>query len=369
MYLASQHHGSEYNRQKINNPAPLAIYIPLSIQLPNHIHDLRARQAQSTQRQAWFIAVRKDRPDDSPQARSDSTGEINNAVEEVPQTEQFSHGQKMPQAGMNEEVATQAPLQTPPHLDRPSFFHPRTVEVALLQDALGNSVLPAQFPSSTAAGDSTKLSPLAMSVLSTPSFARILPSSVEADVVDTPPPLPETTLPQLPPPARSRRPSQNIVPPSPRLPVTPFSAPSYPYTWPTGESPKGPSSAISTISPLPPSDHPAFWPTPPTLPAPIHVAPTPSLQLQLALETAISKDTILTPQHIRPPTANGQHPVGNFDPFGSRSPMDPSRTLLYNTQPYGSGQGLGPGGAGALPVVFMPPRLAPPKTSETHPIK
>lgn len=345
---------------------PLAIYVPLSVQLPTHIHDLRARQAESTRRQAWFIAGHRETPHGSPRAQNDSTGDPDDPrMEDVLPPEPFSHAQETTQTEMKVELALQAPLQTPPHLDRPSFFHPRTVEVALLQDALGNSVLPAHFPSSTAAGDSAKLSPLAMSVLSTPSFARILPGSVEADIVDTPPPLPETALPQFPLPARSRAPSQNMVPPSPRPPAAAFPAPSHPYTRPTGKPLNGQSPPISAISPLPPSDQPVFWPTPPMLPAPIHVAPTPSLQLQLALETAISKDTILTPQHIHPTTANGQHLVGNFDSFGSRSPMDPSRSLLYNTQSHGSG----PGGAGSLPVVFMPRRLAPPKTSETHPIK
>ncbi|KDQ21490.1 hypothetical protein BOTBODRAFT_40259 [Botryobasidium botryosum FD-172 SS1] len=54
--LASQHHTSEYNKIKFGDRGAPAIYIPLGIQLPSHIRDLRQRQAINELKQAFFPA-------------------------------------------------------------------------------------------------------------------------------------------------------------------------------------------------------------------------------------------------------------------------------------------------------------------------
>ncbi|KAF8504125.1 hypothetical protein JB92DRAFT_2969022 [Gautieria morchelliformis] len=55
-YLASQHHASEYNRLKFGPSGAPIMYIPLSIQLPDHVRELQARQVQHSQQRLWWPA-------------------------------------------------------------------------------------------------------------------------------------------------------------------------------------------------------------------------------------------------------------------------------------------------------------------------
>ncbi|KAG9127256.1 hypothetical protein FRC07_015114 [Ceratobasidium sp. 392] len=347
VYLASQHHGSEYNRQKVNQ-GPQSVYIPLSIQLPSHIRDLRTRQAQSTQRQAWFIAERKAEPEGTVQITTSSNSNIEGQVDETQKPALFSQDQPT-----KEVLSTFHSVSPRRDAERPALVQLHSVQVSLLQDALGNSVLPSSYDASPSTANSSKLSPISLSVLPAPA-SRLLPSSTEVDIVDTPPPLPETALPRIPPPARSRAPSQSV----PKLPDLPSSH--SPDAWPT--TPNGfrrPSPAIMNGSPSISNGQHYFWPQAPTRPAPIHVAPTPTPQLQLALETAISKDMILDPRQLKPPSVSEQTPAGVFRPPGPNV----NGAILYNVPP----DGVDPGN---MPHPFVHPRLlAFPKTSETHPIK
>ncbi|KAG8678195.1 hypothetical protein FRC09_020036, partial [Ceratobasidium sp. 395] len=345
VYLASQHHGSEYNRQKVNQ-GPQSIYIPLSIQLPSHIRDLRTRQAQSVQRKAWFIAERKAEPDNTLQPIGPLDSYLEGRVDETQKPSLFSRDYPT-----NEVPNTFYPVSPRRDAERPALVQLHSVQVSLLQDALGNSVLPCTPASPDTVGPA-KLSPITLSVLPTPA-SRLLPTSTEVDIVDTPPPLSETVLPQVPPPARSRAPSQSAL----GLPYLPSSL--SPGTWSTDADKLGRPSPVSTDgSPRIPNGQPIFWPQPLARPAPIHVAPTPTPQLQLALETAITRDTILDPRQLCPPSVSEQTPAGTFRLPGPNM----NGAVLYSTPPNGFGTGL--------PHPFAHPRLlALPKTSETHPIK
>lgn len=53
-YLASQHHTSDYNRLKFGPKGAPFAYVPISIQFPAHVEELRVRQAQSALRKAWW---------------------------------------------------------------------------------------------------------------------------------------------------------------------------------------------------------------------------------------------------------------------------------------------------------------------------
>ncbi|QRW08081.1 Dual specificity phosphatase, catalytic domain [Ceratobasidium sp. AG-Ba] len=326
VYLASQHHGSEYNRQKINQ-GPQPVYVPLSIQLPSHIRDLRVRQAQSTQRQAWFIAQNKDYHEDSVPSDTETEGRVDERPTLFPQDQPIKKG---------------LPASCPPsprHVERRALVELHSAQVSLLQDALGNSVLPSPPDTFPNTGDSTKVSPV---TLTAPSFvSKLLPTSAEVDAVDTPP-LPETALPQFPPPARSRAPSHATL----ALPHLPSSL------TPDWSTTRKSHAKTADNSPRTPSTELGFWPQPPTRPLPIHVAPIPTPQLQLALETAISKDTILDPSQLRGRSVNEQSPPGVF-----RHAPNSGGPVLYSTP------------ANGLPHPLLPPRLlALPKTSETHPI-
>ncbi|CAE6483742.1 unnamed protein product [Rhizoctonia solani] len=250
VYLASQYHASEYNRQKQKGNAPPIVYIPLSIQLPTHIVELRTRQAKSSERQAWFFGRDE---------LSGQDGKVSEELDESVVTNQPEGESPTPGVVPDQTPAASIPSnaihfeQTPPtYSRRPSYFQPEIIQVDLLHDALGNSL----FPTST-----TKLSPIALSLLGTQ------PPALDPDVVETPPPLRETALPQFP---------DRLIPPSPLDNTTQQS----PSTFPR----PSPSSLLRPLLPV--------------RPAPVHVAPSPTPQLQLALETAISKDTL--PVHTPP---------------------------------------------------------------------
>ncbi|KAG8720782.1 hypothetical protein FRC08_018241 [Ceratobasidium sp. 394] len=343
VYLASQHHGSEYNRQKVNQ-GPQSIYIPLSIQLPSHIRDLRVRQARSTQRQAWFIAPHKDKPGNTLQITIPPNSKTEGQVDATHKPTLFSQDQSTKQV-----LSTFRPVSPHHDVERSALVQLHSVQVSLLQDALGNSVLPSPPDALPSVLGSTKFSPITLPLLPTPT-SRLLPNSTEVDVVDTPPPLLETALPQVPPPARSRAPSNS----APKLPSLPSSI--SPASWPA--TPDGfeaaSSGAMNHIS----NGQPIFWPQPPTRPAPVHVAPIPTPQLQLALETAISGDMFLDPRQLHPPSVNEQAAVGMFQP----SRPNAGSAILYGTPSYGTS-------ANGLPHPPIPPRIITlPKTSETHPI-
>ncbi|KDN49768.1 hypothetical protein RSAG8_01833, partial [Rhizoctonia solani AG-8 WAC10335] len=272
VYLASQYHGSEYNRQKQRANAPQIVYIPISIQLPTHVAELRTRQAKSSERQAWFFG------EDEPSEEEDEVPkeESNGSDVKAPEDEST----RTPQIVPDQTPVASRPTGTnhfermpPPCPRRPSYFQPDIVQVDLLHDALGNSLFPTLM---------TKLPPIASSLLGTQ------PPTLDPDVVDTPPPLREIPLPRFP---------NKLVPPSP-LDNAAF-------------LPRPPP---SNLHPLLPIRH-----------TPVNVAPSPTPQLQLALETAISKDSLLV-----------------YSPPGSVPPSP----------------GLG----------SMVQRPSVPKTSETHPI-
>ena len=52
--LASQHHTSEYNRLKFGPQGCPMVYVPLSIQMPAYVQDLKTRQAMSVEQKAWW---------------------------------------------------------------------------------------------------------------------------------------------------------------------------------------------------------------------------------------------------------------------------------------------------------------------------
>ncbi|KAH7108197.1 phosphatases II [Auriculariales sp. MPI-PUGE-AT-0066] len=53
-HLASQHQLSDYNRLKFGLKGAPFSYIPISLQFPGHVEELRLRQAHSAQRRAWW---------------------------------------------------------------------------------------------------------------------------------------------------------------------------------------------------------------------------------------------------------------------------------------------------------------------------
>ncbi|KAL5528487.1 hypothetical protein ACEPAF_7623 [Sanghuangporus sanghuang] len=58
-HLASGHHLSEYNRLKNERQrGSVAAYVPFSLQAPAQVRELRARQAQNSERQSWWISER-----------------------------------------------------------------------------------------------------------------------------------------------------------------------------------------------------------------------------------------------------------------------------------------------------------------------
>ncbi|QRW21603.1 Dual specificity phosphatase, catalytic domain [Rhizoctonia solani] len=298
VYLASQYHGSEYNRQKAN--VPQGLYIPLSIQLPTHIAELRTRQATSAERQAWFVGEGDELTEDMDVPKE----EDNDSTASKPEDEGSRSPKVVP--GQPQAIGTQTETvhfeQTPPSYPRrPSYFQPEIVQVDLLHDALGNSLFPA----------STRLPHGALALLGTQ------PPALDPDVVETPPPLKETDLPQFP---------ERFVLSSPRdnnmqqLPSTRLASQSQP----------SPSHFLRPLLPL--------------RPAPVHVAPSPSPQLQLALETAISKDTLpRTPPSSAPPSPG----------LGSRAPRPPV-PKTSESHPINISQVIPPDHIGAISSQLTP---------------
>lgn len=348
VYLASQHHGSEYNRQKpFMQGGPTAgspgVYIPLSIQLPTHVSELRTRQEKSLLRQAWFIAPPREEEssyDDLPEQIDETQG--------AEDTENEIASRSLP--------GNPTPSQSNGHA---SYLQPESIQVDLLQDALGNSMFSTPQAASVLTEETTKLPPTALSLLTTQPVLRVLPSAFDPDAVETPPPLAEATLPQFPSPARSRAPSQNMT-------VRPANLPDL-LAPPSNGRPSVPDNLRQpspAIAPKPnyllaPDDRPILWPPPPSRPPPVHVSPAPSPQLQLALETAISKDMIIDPSQL-----SLAHPIMHGSLGISDIPLMQAPRGFYG--PPSPAQGSP--GAGMRPPIFIPPGFAVPKTSETHPI-
>ncbi|CCO29024.1 hypothetical protein BN14_03026 [Rhizoctonia solani AG-1 IB] len=301
VYLASQYQGSEYNRQKTN--APQGVYIPLSIQLPTHITELRARQVTSSERHAWFVAE-----DDYPtkdanvlKEESDGDGDTPSKLQdETSSPPKTAAGQLLTAGGTPGETIHFE--QTPPsYLRRPSYFQPEIVQVDLLHDALGNSLFPT----------STKLPHSALSLLGTQ------PPALDPDVAETPPPLKENDLPHFP---------DRFVPPSPHG----NNMQQLPSTRPGVQ--------------LSPSN--VVRPSLPARPATVHVAPSPTPQLQLALETAISKDTL-------PHTPPGSVPPSPGLGLGLRAPKPPV-PKTSESHPINISQVIPPDHIGAISAQLTP---------------
>jgi hypothetical protein len=326
------------------------------------------RQAQSSRRQAWFIATPKDESNDS--VENDSR--LPKGLEEqqdyrVPQLTLSPgqiHGTGIPEAGQNER-ATQSlsdELTLSQRSERTSYLQPELVEVELLRDALGNSLFPMSRVASVSTEESTKLSPTALPLLPTRLASRVALSSLDPDVVETTPLLAKTTLPQFPSPVRSRTPSQNML-------VRPANLPNALPPSPLNGWSSVPDSREELLmttksgSLLVPNERPALWPLPPAHPAPVYVAPTPCLQLQLALETAISKDMIPDANQFPSTHTIEQHSMEILNPSSAIPPIDAPHNF-YGVPAYGRSPGVG-----TRPPMLMSPGLAVPKTSETHPIK
>lgn len=347
VYLASQHHGSEYNRQKISNlQGRQTVYIPLSIQLPTHISELRMRQAQSSRRQAWFIAAPKGMSDGPIQF-----GLLQNGLEEQINGQPLHFGRSFDQAhqtqgktGINE--STQLARPTFRHSERTSFLQLEPVEIELLHDALGNSLFPTnRYPETPVSAVEPKMT---RPLLSIHPPSHLITSALDSDGVATPPPLPETTLPQFPSPARLRTLSQNAVVRSTRLPNDLIC--SHSGQWnPVRDNFKGSSVAAKSGSLFVPGERPALWPPPSACPTPAYVGPAPSLELQMALEAAIAEDAML---------GVNQSPTASAIEHQSIDITQHSTSVAH---PHGSG-------IGRLPML-MPPGFIAPKTSKTHPIK
>lgn len=306
----------------------------MSIQLPTHVSELRARQEQSALRQAWFVAPPKESSDDQPEPVDETRAVENRESEIAPQS-----------------LPSDPAPQSNGHA---SYLQPESIQVDLLQDALGNSV----FSAPQAA--SVKLPPTALSLLTTQPAPRVVPSALDPDVAETPPPLAETALPQFPSPARSRAPSQSMLARPANLPD--LLAPPLNGQPSVLDNLKQPSPVVASkpSSLLVPDERPNLWPPPPSRPPPVHVTPAPSPQLQLALETAISKDSIIDPNQLplAQPLMHSSLGISNVPlmqaPRGFYGPPSPAH---------------GPPGVGVRPPMFIPPGFAVPKTSETHPIK
>ncbi|KAG8715629.1 hypothetical protein FRC11_002181 [Ceratobasidium sp. 423] len=299
VYLASQYHASEYNRQKQKANAPQAqpVYIPLSIQLPTHIAELRTRQAESAERQAWFMGKDRSSEEDVRVLKGANEDDVPNESE-IERTPQVVPDQTPTTGALTDAVHFE---QTPPlYPRRPSYFQPEIVQVDLLHDALGNSLFPT----------STKLPPLALSLL-----AGTKPPALDPDVVETPPLLKEADLPRFP---------ERLVPPPLDSAIQ-----------------QSPSSAF-----LPrPSPSSLLCPLLPIRPAPVHVAPSPTPQLQLALETAISKDTL--PVHT---------PPGSVPPSPGLGPriMRPSIPKTSESHPINISQIIPPDYIGIISTQLTP---------------
>ncbi|KIJ25488.1 hypothetical protein M422DRAFT_38650, partial [Sphaerobolus stellatus SS14] len=69
-HLASQHHTSEYNRMKFGPLGAPVMYLPLSIQLPAHVRDLKMRQVYNSKRTAWWPAKSPESTHHGPPAAS-----------------------------------------------------------------------------------------------------------------------------------------------------------------------------------------------------------------------------------------------------------------------------------------------------------
>ncbi|KAJ1304708.1 hypothetical protein OPQ81_005847 [Rhizoctonia solani] len=295
VYLASQYHASEYNRQRQKTNTPQGpMYIPLSIQLPTHIEELRTRQARSAERQAWFIWEDGPSEEDGEVLKEElNKGNIPNEPENEGSRSQAVPDQT-PAASMPSD-AIHLEHTPPPYPRRPSYFQPDIVQVDLLHDALGNALFPT----------STKLSPVALPLLGTQ------PPALDPDIVETPPPLRETSLTQFP---------DMFVPP---------------LDGTTQQS-------LQSASPRP-SPSGLLRPLLPVRPAPVHIAPSPTPQLQLALETAISKDTL--PVHT---------PPGSVPPSPGLTMPRPLLPKTSESHPISISQVIPPDYIGAISAQLTP---------------
>ncbi|RDX50030.1 phosphatases II [Lentinus brumalis] len=52
--LASQHHASEYNRLKFGSKGSLLLYVPYSLQMPDHFQEMQAHQMKCAELRAWW---------------------------------------------------------------------------------------------------------------------------------------------------------------------------------------------------------------------------------------------------------------------------------------------------------------------------
>ncbi|EIW63131.1 phosphatases II [Trametes versicolor FP-101664 SS1] len=52
--LASQHHASDYNRMKFGSKGSPLVYVPYSVQMPDHYKEMQAYQLRCSERQAWW---------------------------------------------------------------------------------------------------------------------------------------------------------------------------------------------------------------------------------------------------------------------------------------------------------------------------
>ncbi|KAF8580005.1 hypothetical protein K439DRAFT_1654413 [Ramaria rubella] len=94
-YLASQHHASEYNRLKFGSSGSPVMYTPLSIQVPAHVRDLKARQIRHAPKQVWW-------PADAPEKHGEFESSSPLREEVQTRTSEPSHYEHV---GLNSRVA------------------------------------------------------------------------------------------------------------------------------------------------------------------------------------------------------------------------------------------------------------------------
>ncbi|KAL5484995.1 hypothetical protein ACEPAI_7637 [Sanghuangporus weigelae] len=128
-HLASGHHLSEYNRLKNERQrGSVAAYVPFSLQAPAQVRELRARQAQNSERQSWWISERSGRDTQEKTclvAQYNSEGQTSPAMVTGPISD------------ISQEISAAISSQmTTAHITKTSQSHPINISMVIPSDAL-----------------------------------------------------------------------------------------------------------------------------------------------------------------------------------------------------------------------------------------